>query len=306
MNVLITGGAGSVGRDLCAAFVEEGHRVKVLDKRAEALPRKDRNLEVIAGAVEDRARVTRALEGVDTVIHLAWSFSDDPAELVEIDLKGHVGLLEACAAAKVSRFFYASSAVVYGKPVEVPVTEDQPCRAEDSRKPFYAAAKIAAEKLALAYWKTKGLPVVVLRFWWSFGAQIGGRHLRDMVKRARAGEPLAVPEGAGGSFLDHDDLARALRLAARQDAGVGQTFNLATLYLEWKDIARMILEVTGSSSRLDVVPAGEWQGAAFLADAWELSTARAGRLLGYRSGFGPAVARERLRRAIAAGLKGNS
>ena len=211
MNFLITGGAGSVGRDLTALLLEKGHRVRVLDKRAEAFaPLDDKKPELIQGSLEDSRLVREALRGMDTVIHLAWSFSDDPIELLESDLKGHVVLLDACVEAKVSRLFYASTAVVYGKPVQAPITEESPCLVEEARKPFYAVAKQTAEKLALTYWRTKGLPVTVFRFWWSYGKKIGGRHLRDMIARALNGQPLMVPEGAGGSFLDHDDFGSAM------------------------------------------------------------------------------------------------
>ncbi len=299
MNVLMTGGAGSVGRDLTASLLKKGHRVRVLDKRAEALaPPVDKKLELMQGRLEDARLVAEALRGVDAVIHLAWSFSDDPGELLAGDLRGHVVLLDACVEAKVSRLFYASTAVVYGKPVSVPVTEDAPCLVEEARKPFYAVAKQSAEKLALAYWKTKGLPVTIFRFWWSFGERIGGRHLRDMIALAQAGKPLTVPDGAGGSFLDHGDLAHALLLAMKRQESVGQVFNLATLYLEWKEIARMIIDVVGSSSSLEVVPAREWKGAQFLADAWELSTAKAERRFGYRSLYSASAARQRLKAAV--------
>jgi len=299
MNFLIAGGAGSVGRDLTASLLEKGHRVRVLDKHAEAFaPLHDKNVELIQGRLEDLQLVQGALQGVDTVIHLAWSFSNDPVELLESDLKGHVGLLDACTAANISRFFYASTAVVYGTPVHVPITEDAPCLVEDARKPFYAIAKLMAEKLALAYWKLKGLPVVVFRFWWSYGKTIGGRHLRDMITLAQTGQPLTVPEGAGGSFLDHDDLAHALLLAVQEQASIGQIFNLATVYLEWRDIAQIIIKLADSSSRLEVVPAREWRGAQFLADPWQLSAAKAERLFAYRSLFTPSTARQRLERAL--------
>lgn len=300
MNFLITGGAGSVGRDLTASLLREGHRIRILDKQAETVsPLPNKKLEWIEGRLEEVRLVQGALQGVDTVIHLAWSFSDDPVELLESDLKGHLVLLDACVAAKVSRLFYASSAVVYGKPVHLPITEDAPCLVEDARKPFYAVAKLAAEKFALAYGKMKGLPVTVFRFWWSFGKKIGGRHLRDMIALAQAGQPLMVPDGAGGSFLDHDDLTHALLLAAQRRESIGQIFNLATIYLEWRDIARMILEATGSSSSLEVIPAREWKGAQFLADSWELSIAKAERLFDFRSLLSPAAARQRLEKAIA-------
>jgi UDP-glucose 4-epimerase len=300
MNFLITGGAGSVGRDLTASLLREGHRVRILDKQAEmASPLQDKKLEWIQGRLEDVRLVQGALQGVDTVIHLAWSFSDDPVELLESDLKGHLVLLDACVAAKVSRLFYASTAVVYGKPVQLPITEEAPCLVEDARKPFYAIAKLTAEKLALTYGKMKGLPVTVFRFWWSFGKKIGGRHLRDMITLAQAGQPLLVPDRAGGSFLDHDDLTHALLLAVQKQESIGQVLNLATVYMEWRDIARMIIEAADSSSSVEVIPSREWKGAQFLADSWELSTAKAERLFDYRSLFSPSMARQRLEKALA-------
>ncbi len=302
MNILITGGAGSVGSDLTASLLRKGHRVKVFDRKARTAGSiRDDRLEWIEGRLEDARLVQEAILGVDVVIHLAWSFSDDPVELLECDLKGHVILLDACVAAKVRRLFYTSTAVIYGKPVQLPITEDSPCLVEEARKPFYAVAKQTAEKLTLTYWKMKGLPVTIFRFWWSYGEKIGGRHLRDMITLALKGQPLMVPEKAGGSFLDHEDMTQALLLAIEKPKSVGQIFNLASLYLEWKEIARMIIEVTGSSSFLDVIPAGEWKGAPFLADSWELSIAKAQRLFDYRSLFSPAVARQRLEKAIAQG-----
>ena len=304
MNFLIMGGAGSVGNDLTASLLRKGHKVKVFDRKTRTVGSIcDDRLEWIEGRLEDARVVQEAIRGVDVVIHLAWSFSDDPAELLECDLKGHVILLDACVAAKVKRLFYTSTAVVYGKPIQVPITEESPCLVEEARKPFYAVAKQTAEKLTLAYWKTKGLPVTIFRFWWSYGEKIGGRHLRDMIALALKGQPLMVPEKAGGSFLDHEDMTQALLLAIEKPESVGQIFNLATLYLEWKEIAQMIIEVTGSSSSLEVIPAGEWAGAPFLADSWELSIARAQRLFDYRSLFSPAVARQRLEKAIAQGRR---
>ena len=145
----------------------------------------------------------------------------------------------------------------------------------------------------------KELPVTVVRFWWSYGKKIGGRHLRDMLTLARTGQPLMVPAGAGGSFLDHDDLTNAFLLALQEHRSIGQIFNLATIYLEWKDIARIIMEVADSSSSLEVVPAQKWKGAQFLADSWELSTAKAESLFEYRSLFSTSTARQRLGQAVA-------
>jgi nucleoside-diphosphate-sugar epimerase len=169
---------------------------------------------------------------------------------------------------------------------------------EEARKPFYGVAKLMAEKVALAYFKTKGLPVTIFRFWWSYGKEIGGRHLRDLIKLAQAGQPLTVPEGAGGSFLHLDDLSNAIPLALQKQEAFGEIFNLSTLFLTWEEVARIIIEVTHSSSPLKVIPAKEWKGPAFLADAWELGTGKAERFFAYRSVLSHPTARQRLKEAI--------
>jgi nucleoside-diphosphate-sugar epimerase len=120
-----------------------------------------------------------------------------------------------------------------------------------------------------------------------------------MITLAQAGQPLLVPDRAGGSFLDHDDLTHALLLAVQKQESIGQVLNLATVYMEWRDIARMIIEAADSSSSVEVIPCREWKGAQFLADSWELSTAKAERLFDYRSLFSPSMARQRLEKALA-------
>jgi UDP-glucose 4-epimerase len=304
VRFLLAGGAGAVGRDLTSALLKTGHEVRILDKNADTFPLSGHeHLELLQGRVEDRSLADKAVKDLDVLVHLAWSFSDDPGDLVESDLLGQITLLEAAATASVPHFFYMSSAIVYGSPTSFSITENDPCLAEKARKPFYGVAKLAAEKFALAFWRTKGLPVTIFRFWWSYGGEIGGRHLRDMVSRAAAGQPLMVPADAGGSFLHHDDLTKAIFLAFQKPKTYGEVFNLATIYLTWEDIARIIIELTGSSSPLDVIPAAEWQGPQFLADTWKLCTCKAEQLFGYASSFSQESARESLKAAIGRGLR---
>jgi UDP-glucose 4-epimerase len=289
-----------VGQALTRSLLEKDHSVRVLDKKADQLQLLDhQSFEQIKGEIEDPSAVSGAVKGIDVIVHLAWSFSDEPMELLASDLKGHILLLEAAAAEKVSHFFYTSTAVVYGKPVKSPITEEDPCLVEDARKPFYGIAKLTAEKFLLAYFRSKALPVTIFRFWWSYGEEIGGRHLRDLIKLAQAGEPLTVPDDAGGSFLHVDDLTNALLIALQKPETFGEIFNLSTLFLSWEEVARIIIEVTNSSSPLEVIPAKEWKGAPFLADAWKLSTAKAERVFGYRPTLSPSEARQRLKEAIA-------
>jgi len=301
MKFLITGGAGSVGQALTSSLLQKGHHVRVLDKNTDILkPSLSHiNLELIKGRVEDPMVLKEAVKGIDVILHLAWSFSEDPMELLESDIKGHILLLNAAVAEKIFHFFYTSTAVVYGKPIKSPITEEDPCLVEEARKPFYGIAKLMAEKLSLAYFRTKGLPVTIFRFWWSYGDEIGGRHLRDLIKLAHLGEPLMVPQDAGGSFLHMDDLTNAILMASQNPKTFGEIFNLSTLFLSWEEVARIIIEVTDSSSPLEVIPSKEWKGAPFLADIWKLSTDKAERLFAYRSTLSHQAAQQKLKEAIA-------
>jgi UDP-glucose 4-epimerase len=180
-RILITGGAGSCGKYWTASLLAQGHEVKVIDKNVEPLKSlKDSRLTLYQAGVEDRDVLKAAVAGVDAVLHLAWSFSENPLTVLEQDLKGHIYLLEEMASQNVKHLIYTSTAVVYGKPRYSPIDEDHPLVVEEARKPLYGIAKAAAEKLCLMYGKAKGPPATVIRFWWAFGEEIGGKHLREI------------------------------------------------------------------------------------------------------------------------------
>jgi nucleoside-diphosphate-sugar epimerase len=256
------------------------------------------NLTLIQGLLEDRGTVKEAVEGMDAVLHLAWSFSSDPMEVLEQDLKGHINLLEEMAEQKTGHLIYTSTAVVYGKPRYSPIDEDHPLVVEEARKPLYGITKAAAEKLCLLYWKERGLPATVIRFWWAYGDDIGGRHLRQMLKTAADGETLEFPGDSGGSFLYMPDLYQGVEKCLFTPAAYGQTFNIATVYVTWDEVAAIVKDVTSSDSEIRSIPASEWRGSAFLADAWELDDTLARQLLGYTP-YGPEEAKAALKSAVA-------
>ena len=281
-KVLVTGGAGWVGLDWTPYLLERGYEVWVLDVNVEPLRHiDDSRLMLIQSGVEDRDAVRRAMEGVDAVVHLAWSFSSDPLETVQTDLVGHIYVLEEAVSQKVSHLIYTSTAVVYGKLQYSPIDEDHPLVVEEARKPLYGIAKQFTEKTCLMYMKQHGMPVTIIRFWWAYGREIGGRHLREMLKTAAAGEPLEVPVGSGGSFVSMEDMSQALGLCIFNPDAYGKTFNFATAYVTWEEFAEIVREVTGNRCEIKRVPRDQWTGSAFLADPWALDDSLARKVLGY-------------------------
>jgi len=281
-NILITGGAGSCGKHLVVSLLSQGHEVRVIDKNVSPLRSiTDKRLTLIQAGIEDRDALKPAVAGVDAVLHLAWSFSEDPLEVVEQDLRGHIFLLEEMASQKVGHLIYTSTAVVYGKPKYSPIDEQHPLVVEEARKPLYGIAKAAAEKLCLMYGKTKGPPATIVRFWWAYGEEIGGKHLREMLKTASAGSPLEVPADSGGSFVHMADLAQGVDRCLFQPTAYGQTYNFSTVYVTWEEVAGMVRDVTGSRSGIRSIPREKWTGSAFLADPWRLDDKLAREGLGY-------------------------
>jgi UDP-glucose 4-epimerase len=281
-KVLITGGAGSCGRYLTASLLERGHEVRVIDKHVEPLRSMEHGrLTLVQAGIEDRDALKSAVTGVDAVLHLAWSFSEDPLEVLEQDLKGHIYLLEEMVSQKVRHLIYTSTAVVYGKPKYSPIDEKHPLVVEEARKPLYGIAKAAAEKLCLMYGKTKGPPATIVRFWWAYGEEIGGKHLREMLTTASAGSPLEVPGASGGSFVHMADLAQGVDRCLVNPKAYGQTYNFSTVYVTWEEVAEMVRDVTGSRSEIRSIPREKWTGSAFLADPWELDDNLARKVLGY-------------------------
>ena len=97
-RILITGGAGSCGRYLTASLLERGYEVRVIDKDVEPLRRlgDNKGLALFQAGLEDRDALKPAVDGVDAVLHLAWSFSEDPLEVLEKDLRSRIVAMSFC------------------------------------------------------------------------------------------------------------------------------------------------------------------------------------------------------------------
>ncbi|MGA3208542.1 MAG: NAD(P)-dependent oxidoreductase [Syntrophales bacterium] len=283
MEVLIVGGAGDVGRYLAKVLPPKGHKLTILDQAPPPLWfNENLTLTYLQGNISDATITKDAVRGKDLVIHLAWSFANDPYTIFDTDIKGHTHLLEAASSSGVKGFIYTSTATVYGRAVVHPVTEAHQCLIGEARKPLYALGKLTAEELCKYYHKTRGLHVTIFRFWWAFGDSIGGSHLRDLIRKAIKNEPLELVRGAGGAFITMADLESAILLAASRPIASGQTYNLGSFFLTWEEIVKIIVHLTNSNSPIQFIPSEQWRGPAFLSEVWDLDWSKATTELGFR------------------------
>jgi UDP-glucose 4-epimerase len=172
---LVTGGAGFIGSHLADALVHQGIAVRLLDDLSTGTfdrpGRRDAGgPECVEGDVRDAAAVRAALDGIDTVFHLAARCSvaasvERPHDVDEHNVGGTLTVLQAAAELGVRRVVLASSAAVYGE------LDSQPARESDPPHPTspYGASKVAAEAYAAAFAASRALDTVSLRFFNVYG-----------------------------------------------------------------------------------------------------------------------------------------
>lgn len=224
MRVLVTGGCGFIGANLCHYLVSRGISklcVRVLDDlsegREEYLGVDENGFEIIRGDVRDTHVTMDAVRNVDAVVHLAAKTSVvdstlQPEETYEVNAAGTLRLLEACRSHGVKRFVFASSNAVLGE--QAPPAHEQ--LVPEPISP-YGASKLAGEALCRAYSATFGLQTVVLRFANVYGPLSGHKTsvVARFVRQILRGETLTV-YGDGRQIRDFvhvDDVCQAIERA---------------------------------------------------------------------------------------------
>ena len=209
MKVLVTGGAGFIGANVCRRLLARGHEVVVLDDlstgRIDNLAGLD--VELAEGSILDAATLDGVLDAVESVVHLAARPSvprsiADPMASHLVNATGTMEVLEAVRRAGGPHLVVASSSSVYGSNPAMPKSEDL---VPMPMSP-YAASKLATEAYALAHAAAFGLDVLAFRFFNVFGPLQPAGHayaavVPAFVDAALAGRPLPV-QGDGEQTRD--------------------------------------------------------------------------------------------------------
>jgi UDP-glucose 4-epimerase len=273
-HVLITGGAGFIGSNLAnALLLEKGCEVTIYDNLSTGFRENSTHLEgnykfhFVEGDVLDRDKLTTAMKGVDTVFHLqANADVRGGTEKRRIDLEqntiGTWNVLESCRENRVSKFFFASSATVYGEPTIFPTPEDTPL----IQTSLYGASKLAGEAMAQAYAEYDEMDVVIFRFVSWTGPSYSHGVVRDFSAKLKADPTRLFILGDGAqkkSYLDVRDGIRALIHVAEHGKGRVQIYNVGhDDFLGVNDVARAVVEEWGLNDVKFEYAGGErgWKG----------------------------------------------
>ena len=197
---LVTGGTGFIGSALVRRLVHNGHRVRVLDNQsrgsAARLADIQSDFEFVQADIRNPAEVSKAVQGVDSVCHLAFVngtefFYSRPGFVLDVGVKGIVNTLDACLEHNVPEFVLASSSEVYQTPPQIPTDESAPLLIPDPLNPrfSYAGGKIISELMALNYGRENFERVLVFRPHNVYGPDMGWEHVIPQLA-IRAGEMI--------------------------------------------------------------------------------------------------------------------
>ena len=256
---LVTGGAGSIGSFVCEELVRRGHQVTALDngtsRKVEHLFESGR-FKFVQDSILVQEVMKRLVKEVDVVIHLAAiadpkRYVTEPLNVLNVNLKGTLYLLEAAARGG-KKFVFASTSEVLGRNPNVPWDEeaDRVLGPPSINRWCYSTGKALVEHYLYAYGQQENLPFVIMRFFNVYGPRCDdlgqGRVIPIFLERFLNGEPVVI-HGDGKQtrcFTYIEDTAEAVVELSLNDAALGQCFNVGS------NVETSILELAQAMKRV--------------------------------------------------------
>jgi UDP-glucose 4-epimerase len=275
LRVLITGGAGFIGSHLSDAYLQRGDEVFVIDDLSTGSIENIKHLKdhprfhYTIDNVNNPPVTAELVDQCDVIFHLAAAVGvklivESPVRTIETNVHATEVVL-SLANKKKKKVLVASTSEVYGLSTEVPFREDGNLvmGATTKGRWSYACSKAIDEFLALAYWREKKLPTIVVRLFNTVGPRQTGQYgmvIPTFVKQAIAGRPITV-YGSGKQsrcFCYVGDVVGALVKLMDNNKAIGEVFNIGSNQeITILDLAKRVKELAQSESEIVFVPYDE-------------------------------------------------
>jgi UDP-glucose 4-epimerase len=281
MRALVTGGAGFIGSHLSESLLAAGHEVRVIDDLSTGSIANIDHLKThprfhyTIDSITNEPVLAELIDRSDVVFHLAAAVGvklivEEPVRTIETNVHGTEVVLKH-ANKKKKLVVIASTSEVYGKSAVVPFREDADLVLGPTLKHrwAYACSKLIDEFLALAYWKEKKLPVIIVRLFNTVGPRQTGQYgmvVPTFVRQALAGHPITVfGDGTQSrSFTYVGDVVAALAALVSEPSAVGEVFNIGNgEEVTITELAEKVKALTGSHSPIVRIPYDEAYEAGF-------------------------------------------
>jgi UDP-glucose 4-epimerase len=275
VRALVTGGAGFIGSHLSDALLAQGHEVLILDNLSTgsfdniAHLKGRPGFEYFIDTVNNESLLAELIDRSDVVFHFAAAVGvklivEQPVYTIETNVHGTEVVLKH-ANKKKKLVVLASTSEVYGKSDDVPFREDSDLVLGPTPKHrwAYACSKAIDEFLALAYWKERKLPVIIVRFFNTVGPRQTGQYgmvIPNFVRQALAGEPITVfGDGKQSRAFTHvTDVVVALLKLVVEPKAIGQVINIGNMQeVTMNHLAERVRDLSGSKSIIKHIPYDE-------------------------------------------------
>jgi UDP-glucose 4-epimerase len=272
VRALITGGAGFIGSHLAEALLNAGHEVDIIDNLSTGAIRNVGHLKsnprfrYTIDTLTNEPLLAELIDRNDVIFHFAAAVGvklivEEPVHTIETNVHGTEVVLKH-ANKKRKKVVIASTSEVYGKSTDVPFREDADLvmGATVKHRWAYACSKAIDEFLALAYYKERGLPVIIVRFFNTVGPRQTGQYgmvLPSFVQQALSGAPITVfGDGTQSrSFTYVGDVVECLLKLIDEPKAIGQVFNIGNKEeVTILKLAEIVKSLTGSASPIEFVP----------------------------------------------------
>ena len=275
MRVLITGGAGFIGSHLADAYLTRGDEVYIIDDLSTGRIENIQHLKGKPGfnytidTVHNQPLTAELVDQCDVIFHLAAAVGvklivESPVRTIETNVRGTEVIL-SLANKKKKKVLVASTSEVYGLSTDVPFREDGNLvmGATTKGRWSYACSKAIDEFLALAYWREKKLPTIVVRLFNTVGPRQTGQYgmvIPTFVKQALSGRPITVyGDGKQSRCFGYvgDVVGALIKLMDHKDA-VGNVFNIGSgEEISILQLAQRVKDLTQSDSEIVFIPYDE-------------------------------------------------
>ncbi len=263
-KILVTGADGFIGSHLAEYLVHQGYSIRAfvyynsfnswgwLDNSPYA-----KDMEIFAGDIRDPNGVREAMKGCDAVLHLAALIAipfsyHSPDAYVDTNIKGTLNIVQAARDLGVQRVVHTSTSEVYGTAQYVPIKEEHPLQGQSP----YSATKIAADQLALSFYRSFETPVTILRPFNTYGPRQSARAVIPTIITQIASGMCEIKLGALSPTRDFTHVSDTVRafvamLEADADKVLGEVINGGIGFeISIGDTAQLIAEAMGQNIQI--------------------------------------------------------
>jgi len=247
MKILVTGATGFIGSHLVRRLKQTGHQLFCLvRKNSDIRLLEELGAMLVIGDVTDKSSLLQGMKGCDWVMNLAnvYSFWEpDKRIYTRVNVEGTRNVMECALETGISKVVHTSSVVIFGKPQDIPFTEESPVGPVWFSE--YARTKYSGDLIAWEFYEKKKLPLVMIYPAGVLGAgdpKATGKYIQNLLRRRL---PATVFDDSIFTFVHVKDVAEAIVRAAEKENNLGQKYIVGKFQLTFGEMNRMVSEISG-------------------------------------------------------------